>query len=64
MAALPTQERTLSRIAEKMGLSKATDAGTTSQRLDRERGIVERGRLYSFRHRALEAHLTTSWPDV
>ncbi|MEE2814170.1 MAG: hypothetical protein VYC96_00680 [Actinomycetota bacterium] len=55
---------TLSRIAERMGLSKATDAGTTSQRLDRERGIIDRGRLYSFRHRALEAFLTTSWPEV
>lgn len=55
---------TLSRIDEKMGLSKATDAGTTSQRLDRERGIIDRGRLYSFRHRALKAYLTTSWPEV
>ncbi|MFJ4044137.1 ATP-binding protein [Microbacterium sp. NPDC089987] len=64
MASLPVAERTLSRIAEMMGLSKATDAGTTSQRLDRERGIIDRGRLYSFRHRALEAFLTTSWPEV
>ncbi|MEJ1089388.1 AAA family ATPase [Microbacterium sp. Mu-80] len=64
MAALPPQERTLSRIAEAMGLSKATDAGTTSQRLDRERGIIDRGRLYTFRHRALEAYLTSDWPEV
>lgn len=47
-----------------MALNKATDADTTSQRLDRERGIIDRGRLYSFRHSALEAHLTTSWPEV
>lgn len=34
------------------------------QRLDRERGIIDRGRLYAFRHRALEAYVTTSWPEV
>lgn len=64
MAELPATERTLSRIAQDMGLAKVTDAGPTSQRLDRERGIIERGRPYTFRHRALEALLTSNWPST
>jgi hypothetical protein len=28
------------------------------------RGIIERGRLYTFRHRAVEAYLTNDWPVV
>lgn len=64
MAELPAKDRTLSRIAKEMGYSKATDAGPTSQRLDSVRGIVERGKPYTFRHRAVEAFLTSDWPDV
>lgn len=65
MALLPAADRTLTRIAEEMGLDKASSAGPTSQRLDRARGILQRGsRPYTFRHRALEAYLTSSWPDV
>jgi hypothetical protein len=65
MAALPAQDRSLTRIAAEAGFAKPTDAGPTSQRLDRVRGIIRRGRpLYSFRHRAVEAFLTTDWPEV
>lgn len=64
MADLPADERTLTRIAKDMGLARATDAGPTSQRLDSVRGIIERGKPYSFRHRAVEAYLTGDWPGV
>lgn len=64
MADLPVAERTLSRIAEAMGFAKITDAGPTSQRLDTVRGIIDRGRPYAFRHRAVEAYLTSDWPNV
>lgn len=64
MVELPAAERTLTRIATKMGLSKASGAGPTSQRLDSQRGIISRGTRYSFRHRAIEAYLTGDWPDV
>ncbi|MBO9627736.1 MAG: ATP-binding protein [Microbacterium sp.] len=64
MAALPVSDRTLTQIAKRMGSDKASDLGPTSQRLDTARGIVERGRPYTFRHRAVEAYLTSDWPDV
>ncbi|MEU4014888.1 ATP-binding protein [Microbacterium sp. NPDC028030] len=64
MAALPRTERTLTRIAEAMGFSKVTDAGPTAQRLDTVRGIIDRGKPYSFRHRAVEAYLTSDWPSI
>ncbi|KGJ72062.1 ATPase AAA [Cryobacterium roopkundense] len=64
MAERPAQERTLTRIAQDMGFAKATDAGPTSQRLDSVRGIIERGKPYTFRHRAVEAYLTSDWPSV
>jgi len=64
MAELPASHRTLTRIATEMGYSRATDAGPTSQRLDSVRGIIERGKPYTFRHRAVEAYLTSDWPDV
>lgn len=64
MAELPANERKLTRIAQEMGLAKATDAGPTSQRLDSVRGIINRGKPYTFRHRAVEAFLTSDWPDV
>jgi hypothetical protein len=64
MADLQDQDRTLTRIATAMGLAKATDAGPTAQRLDTVRGIIDRGRPYSFRHRAVEAYLTTDWPNI
>ncbi|WP_462417910.1 ATP-binding protein [Kytococcus sp. Marseille-QA3725] len=64
MAALPAGERQLTVIANAMGLSKGSAAGPTSQRLDRVRGIIQRGKPYSFRHRAVEAYLTSDWPDV
>jgi hypothetical protein len=64
MAELPAEERTLTRIAKEMGLTKATDAGPTSQRLDSVRGIIGRGKPYTFRHRAVEAYLSGDWPDA
>ncbi|MBI5160658.1 MAG: ATP-binding protein [Micrococcales bacterium] len=64
MAKLPTSERTLTRIAKGAGFASASAAGPTSQRLDTVRGIIERGKPYSFRHRAVEAYLTSEWPAV
>ncbi|WP_217181057.1 ATP-binding protein [Streptomyces sp. AC495_CC817] len=64
MAELAPQERSLTSIAAKMGLSKATAAGTTSHRLDTVRGIIDRGKPYSFRHRAVEAYLSSDWPNI
>lgn len=64
MAELSATERTLTRIAEAMGFAKATDAGPTAQRLDTVRGIIDRGKPYSFRHRAVEAYLTSDWPEL
>lgn len=64
MAALDPAHRTLSTIAAAAGFSSASAAGPTSQRLDLVRGIVDRGRLYTFRNRALEAFLTSDWPEI
>ncbi|MFF2053804.1 ATP-binding protein [Leifsonia sp. NPDC058194] len=64
MAALPPVERNLTRIAQQMGLANATAAGPTSQRLDTTRGIIDRGRPYTFRHRAVEAYLSSDWPKL
>ena len=64
MAALPPRERQLTRIAEAMGLDSATQVGPTSRRLDTVRGIIDRGKPYAFRNRAVEAYLTTDWPSV
>ncbi|WP_337749658.1 ATP-binding protein [Microbacterium sp. B19(2022)] len=64
MSALPAPERTATRIAEAMGFSKVTEVGPTAQRLDTVRGVIDRGKPYSFRHRAVEAYLTSEWPRV
>lgn len=64
MAELGPESRTLTNVAESMGYKKTTDAGPTSRRLDLTRGIIKRGKPYSFRHRAVGAYLTTDWPDV
>lgn len=64
MARLPKRERTLTSIAEQAGLASGNAAGSTSQRLDTVRGIIDRGKPYSFRHRAVEAYLTSDWPAV
>lgn len=64
MAALEPKERTLTAIAKSMGLDRGSAAGPTSQRLDSIRGILRRGKPYTFRHRAVEAYLTTQWPEV
>lgn len=62
MSSLTAPERTLTNIARQMGVPDATKIGPIAQRLDTVRGIIERGRPYSFRHRAVEAYLTTDWP--
>ncbi|QCR42733.1 AAA family ATPase [Curtobacterium sp. SGAir0471] len=64
MAALDPSERTLTTIAEQMGLASAANVGPFSQRLDTVRGIIVRGKPYSFRNRAVEAYLSTDWPHV
>lgn len=64
MAGLEPSQRTLTDIARAMGVGVATKLGPTAQRLDTIRGIVERGRPYRFRHRAVEAYLTSDWPAV
>ncbi|MEX0153803.1 AAA family ATPase [Microbacterium sp. LMI1-1-1.1] len=64
MAELPPRDRSQGQIAARAGFAKATDAGTPSQRLDRVRGIIGRGKVYTFRHRAIEAFLTSDWPAI
>jgi hypothetical protein len=64
MAALPPSDRKLTNIAERMGMTSATQVGPFSQRLDTVRAIISRGKPYSFRNRAVEAYLTTDWPRV
>lgn len=64
MADMDSDRRTLTTIAKGMGYTTASQAGPLAQRLDIGRGIINRGSLYSFRHRAVEAYLTSSWPDV
>ncbi|MCR4514469.1 ATP-binding protein [Aeromicrobium sp. 50.2.37] len=63
MAAMEPVDRTATKIAREMGFETASQAAPTAQRLDTVRGIIDRGRQYTFRHRAVEAYLTTPWPD-
>lgn len=55
-------DRTLTRIAHELGYDRATQLGPTAQRLDTVRGIIDRGRRYSFRVRTVEAYLQDGWP--
>jgi len=64
MAALEPNDRTLTNIAREMGYSDGSQAGPTAQRLDTMRGVIDRGKPYTFRHRAAEAYLTSGWPRV
>lgn len=64
MAELEPDRRTATTIAHVMGYEAAANIGPIAQRLDTLRGIVTRGRRYVFRHRALEAYLTSDWPNV
>lgn len=64
MAELAPAERTLKNIAAEMGYSSSTQVGMFARRLDDTRGLIDRGQLYTFRHRALEAHLTRDWPAI
>lgn len=62
MAGLDPDERTATSIARALGYDRASQVGPIAQRLDTVRGILERGRPYSFRVRAVEAHLGGTWP--
>lgn len=64
MARLEPQDRTLTQIARAMGFQEGAQAGPTAARLDTVRGLIDRGKPYSFRHRAVEAYLTTEWPNA
>lgn len=64
MAELTPAERTITRIAQAAGYAKATEVGTVSRRLDTTRGLIARGKPYTFRHRAIGAYLTSDWPWV
>lgn len=64
MSRLDPEDRTATRITKELGLGKATEIGPIAQRLDTVRGIIERGKPYSFRHRAVEALLSSEWPDA
>ncbi|SPT53676.1 Uncharacterised protein [Actinomyces bovis] len=64
MSSLEASERMLTNISRAMGLSRPESAGPTSRRLDIQRGIIERGKPYRFRNRAIEAYLTSSWPRL
>ncbi|HIW90422.1 MAG TPA: ATP-binding protein [Candidatus Corynebacterium avicola] len=62
MAEVDPGERTLSSIAAAAGYASSQQTGAVPQRLDQVRGIIERGKHYAFRHRAIEAYLTSDWP--
>lgn len=62
MSELAPEERRLTVIAHGMGFDSVTQAGPTARRLDTARGIIGRGSRHTFRHRAIEAYLTSSWP--
>lgn len=63
MAGLEPAHRTATRLAQEMGYDAATQIGPTAQRLDRIRGLINRGRpTYTFRARAVGAYLEGSWP--
>ncbi|ALG83958.1 ATP-binding protein [Gordonia phthalatica] len=64
MSQMGPEKRTPTAIAVRLGLETAAQVGTTAKRLDSTRGIIRRGKPYSFRHRAVEAYLTTDWPHV
>lgn len=64
MTALEPHERTASAIATQMGFGSPTQIGPFASRLDTVRGIINRGKPYSFRHRAIEAYLTSEWPNI
>ena len=62
MGGVEPERRTLKEIAAAAGFKAASAAGPSAQRLDIVRGLINRGSMYSFRHRAVEAYLTSDWP--
>lgn len=63
MAGMAPEARSSTAIAQAMGYASASNVGPFAQRLDTVRGIIDRGHPYTFKHRALEAYLTTNWPQ-
>jgi hypothetical protein len=64
MAKLDFDSRTLTNIAQELGYRQAAQLGQAARRLDTIRGIIDRGKPYSFRHRAVESYLTSNWPRI
>ncbi|MFM9377876.1 AAA family ATPase [Gordonia sp. VNK21] len=64
MAQIDSGRRTLTAIATAAGYATPQQSGAVPQRLDQIRGIISRGKPYAFRHRAVEAYLTTDWPRI
>lgn len=62
MVGLEPEQRTATTIAKAMGYDHAAQIGAAAQRLDTVRGILERGKPYSFRVGAVEAYLAETWP--
>lgn len=62
MAALPPDQRTATAIARAAGYDEARQVGTALQRLDTFRGLISRGKPYTFRARAVGAYLDGGWP--
>ncbi|UVI36870.1 AAA family ATPase [Brevibacterium spongiae] len=62
MIELPPKDRSLKNIALAMGFERSSQIGPIAQRLDTNRKIIERGRIYTFRNRAIEAYLSSDWP--
>lgn len=65
LARLAPDERTLDNIAAEMGYSDIYRLRKAAKRLDATHVLIKRSRtLYSFYHRAIEAHLTRDWPAI
>lgn len=60
LASLDPDDRTLSRAANAIG-RRPTELATSARRLE-DRGIIERGKPYTFAARTVEAHLRGDWP--
>lgn len=62
MARLAPKRRTLTNIATELDVT-ATQLGSTAARLE-DRGVIARGRPYTFNARTIEARLQGAWPDI
>lgn len=64
MARLAPDERTATRLAQEMGYESASQIGTAAMRLEVTRGLIQRGRPYTFTFPLIERFLRGEWPDV